>query len=207
MSEIVFNEDTHQYFVDGIEKPSVTTILSYITAGHYGSLNQAVLDRARMKGTAVHELCEMYDYGCCPDEVESEIAPYIIAYQTFLRDYKPEWLGIEKIGYCCYGDGFCGTIDRYGMIDDRLTIVDLKTNASPTKENYISVCCQTAAYAMILGDKGTAKRYGVYLKSNGDYRLFDCMEFEKKQGLNVYGLFRQCYELYNTIEKIKEKKK
>ena len=53
--EIEFDEEKHIYKVDGVEIPSVTSLLSYITAGHYGAINPGVLQQAALKGTLVHE--------------------------------------------------------------------------------------------------------------------------------------------------------
>lgn len=96
--QIDFNEEKHEYTVGGEVKPSVTEILGFITADHYGTINPSILDRAARRGSAVHECLEDIDYDMPPEEVPTEIYPYVVAYQTFLRDYKPEWYGIEQRG-------------------------------------------------------------------------------------------------------------
>lgn len=201
--KLEFKEDTHQYFKeDGTEVPSVTTILDYVTSRHYGSINQSVLERAKLRGTAVHEALEMMDYGA-EVEVESEILGFCKAYADFLNDYRPTWESIEKVAFSDNGDhSFCGTVDRAGKMNGKPCVLDIKTTSSPTKENYISVCAQTSAYAIALGIPN-AKRYALYLKSDGTYRLVDCEKYEDKHGFYGGYIFLKCLELYATIKGVK----
>ena len=183
--DIVFDEQTHTYLVDGKEVPSVTTILQPISSRAYSAVNPSVLEYARNRGTAIHEALEMYDLG---GEIEAspETAPYIKAYLDWYSIYRPKWTGVEQIVYHNI-DGYIGTLDRIGyLIGTELAIVDIKTS-QPTKEALVSVCCQTSAYAMaytqedyIRGSYLKIKRYGLFLKADGTYRFQDCKEYERK---------------------------
>lgn len=207
--KVEFREDTHEYFVDGVNVPSVTEVLSVLTGSHYGSINPAVLARAAAKGTAVHEACEMIDYGFPPDMVESEIAGYVEGYMAFLRDYKPQWERIEEIVVGEYlGDKFAGRLDRYGYIDGHPAVLDIKTTSNPNRMQYVSLCCQTAAYWLALDheEHDYPKRYGLYLKPNGDYRLFDCNDFAERLGLFDTALFEDCLLMNWAIRKIQNAK-
>ena len=203
---LTFKEETHQYFDEhGDEVPSVTTILNYLTADHYKSINPAVLARASAKGTAVHEMCEDIDLGI-EGQYESEIIGYGKGYVEFLRDYAPKWEAVEKTVFEPY-DRYCGRLDRLGVIDGYLTVVDIKTTSNPTKENYMSLCCQTSAYAFALERFGEPiKRYGLFLKPDGDYKLFDCEAYEKKYQFDSWQLFKNCLILYWDIKLIKDRK-
>lgn len=201
---IEFDEEKHIYKVDGVVVPGVTEILSPITAVGYSKVNPAVLEHAAMRGTLVHEWCEMYDYGCAEDVMPSELAGYCAAYAAFIRDYRPEWKLSEEI-VCDMKSMYAGRLDRYGVIDGVPSVVDIKTIASPTTRNYISVCCQTAAYGHATGND-SANRYALYLKPDGSYRLFDCMEYENKWNFNGLELFFGYYNLYNKIESIGRRK-
>lgn len=205
MVKLTFNEDTHRYFTDeGVEVPSVTTILNFLTADHYGSISPAILDRARAKGTAVHECTQLIDYGCDIEEISPEIVPYVRAYQTFLRDYRPNWEGIEQV--VSFGTDYCGTVDRYGTIGKRKVVVDIKTTSSPNKLNYMALCCQTNAYGRAISPLTDFDRYGLYLKSNGDYRFFSCKSFEEKQEFDSAELFTDCLALYQRIKRVEAHK-
>lgn len=204
--EIQFDEAKHEYSVNGKRIPGVTEILSPITADGYSKINPAVLEHAAMKGTLVHEWCEMFDYDCADEVIPAEIVPYCQAYADFIRDYRPRWEKIEEIVYNPYV-GYCGTLDRYGLIDGNESVVDIKTIASPSTKNNISVCCQTAAYAAAVSQTWVIERYALYLKPDATYRLLDCREYEKKHDFDGYEMFLDCYKLHEKINKIGRRKK
>lgn len=205
--DIEFIEKEHKYIdQEGNVIPSVTEILSMINTG-YDKINPAVLEHAAMKGTLVHEWCEEYDYGCEEEQVPSELEPYCRAYMDFCRDYKPEWTAIESVVYTNAlesGNGFAGTVDRIGRIDGKMSVVDIKTIASPSTKEHIKVCCQTAAYGMASNVWG--ERYALYLKPDGKYRLLNCREYEKENDFSGYSLFTALFALYTKINSIGRKK-
>ena len=196
---IELDEERHIYYVDGIEYPSVSEILEPLTAPHYKTISAETLRIAAERGRAIHEACEEIDYGLEP-EVPLEYEPYVRAYLDFKRDYKPEYLGIEMA--LAYKSVLCidpppgtmpaGTIDRYATVGKERWIVDLKTTASPTKINYLAYCIQTKLYEMLIvgnseeKEKPKLKRKILFLKKDGKYRLFDCEEWEAKNGINSY---------------------
>lgn len=210
--EIIFDEATHTYLVDGEEVPSVTTILQPLTSRGYGKINPSVLEYAANRGRAVHEALEIYDLGAEP-EVYPEIEGYIRAYLEWQSIYKPNWSGIEEVVYC-ESEGFIGTLDRVGTLNGTaLAIVDLKTS-TPTKEALVSVCVQTAAYAMAYTEQNKKpqefmeqiKRYGLFLKADGSYRLVDCDEYEDKYGFGAILVFYNLLTTYKSITRILETK-
>ena len=164
---------------------------------------------ASRRGTAVHEATELIDLGSMPDD-DPEIDGYVNAYLDFLLDYQPKWEYIEWVGhYKGDYDGleFCGTVDRAGRVGDEFWVLDIKTTASPTKENYIATCCQTTAYAMMLEANFSCDRKILYLKKDGSYRLVDCDEKEAELGFDSYYLFTNLCKTRNYIDCIKERKK
>ena len=211
MSDLMFDEVAHTYTMGGIEIPSVTTILSYIR-GDLSKLNRSVLDAAAERGKAVHAACEMMDYGGDPEYVPG-IEGYLTAYQRFLWDYTPEWVGIES-PVVSEGRTFAGTIDRWGFMrtdavhmDESPVVLDIKTIQSPTVETKIALCAQTAAYAEALGYYEGCRRFGLFLKRDGNYRLFDCDEFEDEKGFSGEQIFAKCLTLYRHIAFIKAQKR
>lgn len=128
MSKLIFYEADHSYEVDGVKLPSVSEILRFMSREIYSNATQFQLDHAADRGTRVHRACENIDrYGSC--EADNEIEPYVMAYIQFLKDKKPKWSLIET-SMCDLDWGYAGTIDRYGVIDARRVIVDIKTNSS-----------------------------------------------------------------------------
>lgn len=210
--EIVFDEAEHIYLVDGVEVPSVTTILQPLSNRAYSSVNSSVLEYARKRGTAVHEALEMYDLGG-GIEASPEIEGYIRAYLEWTSIYKPRWTDVESIVYS-KSNGYIGTLDRAGTLNGReFAIVDLKTS-TPSKEALVSVCCQTAAYAIAYTEHNgkplrfaeSIKRYGLFLKSDGTYRLVDCEEYENKYGFIGMLVFFNLLTIHKSITSILETK-
>ena len=207
--DLTLDERNHKYMdEEGNIIPSVTEILSMVSPEGYRNINPAVLEHAAQKGRMVHEWCEQYDYGCADEVVPAELEPYCRAYMDFIRDYKPQWSGIEQMVYCNTmptGNGFAGTVDRIGWIDGHDCIVDIKTIASPSTKDHVKVCCQTAAYSIASGLLN-AYRYALYLKPDGKYRLMECYEYEEENNFRGYFLFKDMYEIYTKINEIGRKK-
>lgn len=209
--EIQFDEEKHIYSFDGKVIPGVTEILSPITAGGYSKINPAVLEHAAAKGTLVHDWCEMYDYGSADEFMPTEVALYCEAYMEFIRDYVPIWEMIEEIVGWYNPKGveynYAGRLDRCGLIDGQRSILDIKTIASPSTKNHISACCQTAAYAYAVDNLGDWRRYVLYLKPDGTYKLMDCQEYEQKNNFRGWDLFYKLFNLHEEINRIGRRKK
>lgn len=170
--ELTFDPDTHTYCIDGKKVPSVTQICDLLTMQKYGA-GAALIRQAARRGSAVHEYCELIDYDAPPDEIEPELVGYVRAYLTFLRDYRPDWTHVEYPVYhsCLLYAGKC---DRRGIIDGKITIVDLKTTSSMDRPAKISLACQLAGYnlaALNMGMPVAEQLMGVQLKRDGTYTV------------------------------------
>ena len=187
--KIDFDEEKHEYSVGGAKIPSVSEILAPLSAERYGELNPWMVKAAAARGTAVHEACELIDYGADPEE-DAEIDGYLVAYQSFLLDHDVSWQDIEKIVCYIRAAGelplFCGTVDRYGMVDGRNAVVDLKTYASLSTDAQLTASCQTTLYADAIESRGgeIEARYILHLRKDGTYRLVDLGEWDNKHGFN-----------------------
>lgn len=192
---IDFDEEKHEYSVGGVKVPSVSEILAPLSAERYRDLNPSMLAQAAERGRAVHEATEAIDYGLDP-EIDPEIGGYVKAYFDFIRDYRPEWEKIESVvGYYRHKDElplFCGTVDRFGRIDGKPSVVDIKTYASVTTDSQLSASCQTKLYADAIeselaekSEYGIIGRYLLHLKKDGTYRLIDLWEFDRTHGFNA----------------------
>ena len=209
MSNIEFDEKKHQYKVNGKVVPSVTEILEHITAPGYGKVNPSILDEAKERGTAVHELTEEIDLGFPPEYIDPAIEGYALAYLKFLEDYDVEWDYIEHQFYEPKM-GFCGTIDRVGKIDGADAVLDIKTTSAPSADQKIAVCIQTAAYASAMCGRGyfhdEYETYALYLHNDGSYELFDCFQYQKDRAFVAYGIFEELCKLHNEIASIKKRR-
>ena len=163
MTGLVFDPERHAYILDGRVIPSVTQILTA-----EGIINgQWYTEDGRRRGGHVHLALRYLDEGRLDeDSVTDEVRPYLEAWGRFLSETGFICLQIEQ-PFADRNLGFAGTPDRVGWMDGdkTLSIIDIKTGAPEPWH-----ALQTAAYAVGLG-KRTARRWSVYLRPNGAYRL------------------------------------
>lgn len=200
-SRVQFDEATHTYTLDGKELPSVTHIIRYLAVDKANSADHNMALIARERGSTVHEATVMYDHsGEIPDDFPAEYAPYLEAYVQFCRDYHPKWELIEhQMGNTTLG--FAGTLDRFGVIDDKLCILDIKTSY---KVDIPSLSAQLTAYHDLLLNEqferlenANIRHLGLQLMRTGKYRLYET-DCEKGRDL-----FYSCRRIYKTTEQMK----
>ena len=185
---VLFEESAHAYKVDGISLPSVTEICRFLSYDQAAGAKPWLRDEAANRGSRVHAWCAVYDYEGETPETEPDVQPYLEAYVGFLRDYNPAWdliehpMGSERLG-------FAGTLDRYGMIDGKPCLLDIKTGSRMHKA---PLSAQLAGYALLLQEEGRPleKGYGLHLDKRGCYDLVEiipdealfscCMQIDKK---------------------------
>lgn len=156
---IEFIEDTHQYFVDGKELPSVTTILHSLN--DFSFVDKDLLERAAKFGNAVHKATELYDQNSLDfDQLDPNLLPYVEAWDMFLHDYKPEILSCEQRVASMYG--YAGTLDRYVAIDGQRIIIDIKSGTVVPK--YTGLQLSAYSQAVVEGGGKVDKRYVIHLQ-------------------------------------------
>lgn len=134
MSENYYDEEKHRYYVDGVEKPSVTEIAKPISAERLNAIQMVMVERARERGRRCHELFEQYLLlgEIDPEEIETEYFPYVQQFVLWSKAYRPKVLFTEKK---LYGDEFCGTADLICVIDGKLIVVDYKVTSAIDKKS------------------------------------------------------------------------
>ena len=193
MQKITFDAENHQYYIGGVEVPSVTTVcrfLAYDQKSDKPWLARVAADR----GTRVHAACAAIDYGIDPEETE-DIAGYLKAYRRFLKDYRPDWEGIEyTTGSACLG--MAGTIDRFGTLyDGRTCILDIKTGS---QLHDAPLRAQMTGYQWLLPPYFTAKYlYALQLSKDGTYQLREVRPDDE--------LLSACIFINNAVERKKAK--
>ena len=152
--KLVYIEETHDYFYDGIKVPSVTEIAKPISFERLNELPNGVVEQARQRGTAVHAYAE--EYLLCGeldwDRIEPQYLPYVENFVNWARTYKPKVLYTEYRMGC---EEFAGTTDLICEIDGYITIVDYKTSSAVDKK---SLSVQLEGYDRL------AKKYGIFAK-------------------------------------------
>ena len=173
MAKIILDENVHQYTVDGEEVPSVSELTRFISREIYGDVVQSTLDAAADRGTRVHKGAEALDkFGTV--EIEDELLPYLQAYVSFVKEHKPEW---EKIEWPVNnGMLYAGTIDRYGILDTKRSIVDIKTTSRISPGHRVLYTAAQNLYRMAIeGDHPVEQIVILQLKKDGTYK---CIELE-----------------------------
>ena len=193
---MTFNSDKHEYEVDGELMPSVSEIIRFISREVYGDVTQYVLDNAADRGTRVHNATQMLDV-VHDVECDEDIVPYVQAYVDFLKKYNPKWDLIEHSFYnpeCKY----CGTIDRYGELEGKKTIVDIKTSSSIQK---VLHGAQLNLYRMglVANGYGVERTIILQLTKDGKYKIVD---EEQDDEIAI-----ACLTLHNALKKKPRKKK
>lgn len=183
-----FVPETHKYYLDGEEIPSVTTVLSPLYRGPKAS--SAVLKRAANVGTTAHALTEADDRNWPSDPPSIPDLTYSRRVRNIGR--RMAWLDWRRAtGFTptsieqrlASPHGFAGTIDRIGYLrGGRTAIVDIKTGRVSAYARL-----QVAAYAMMARENGLLtgwppERIIVQIGENGrwrSHRFFEHDEDEK----------------------------
>ena len=167
MAQLLFFDEGHKYTLDGEELPSVSQLTRFISREIYGEVGQFNLDRAAERGTAVHKATELLDkYGTA--EIDEDISPYLKAYIAFRKEHKCDW---QKIEYATHHPDnlYAGTLDRVGMVDGKLAILDIKTSSTIQKPLYTA---QLNLYRKML--PGPIEQLIIlHLRKDGTYKLID----------------------------------
>lgn len=184
MHDLKFDAGEHKYFVDGVEIPSVTKILSPIQ--DFSMVPHDVLARAAEFGINVHKACELYDKGTLDESsLDENLVPHLGGWKAFLSatGFKPEM--IEKKVYCDKYK-YAGTLDRTGVFGGRKTLdlVDIKTGSIISGAGP-----QTSAYENAISEK-ISRRFVVVLLP----WTFKLLRLSNKADFNI---FLSCLNIYN----------
>lgn len=170
MAQLLFFDQGHRYTIDGRELPSVSQLCRFLSREIYGDVNQFTLDAAASRGTKVHKATEALDlYGKV--DVDDDILPYLKAYLKFRREHDVKW---EKVEHATYHpeDGYAGTIDRYGSVDSKRAIVDIKTTYTIHKP-LCAASLNLYRRAMEAHSFEVDTLYILHLKKDETYRLVE----------------------------------
>ena len=155
-----YNDETHQYFLDGTELTSVTKLLTECGIIDTRFFSKGGADNGRRR----HKVTELYDQGKLKwEEVLAEDIPYLEAWIQFKEDYEVKIQFIEQQMYHELLD-YAGTIDRLADIKGEPTVIDIKTGAKNKATEL-----QLILYGLMVEPKPNLMI--VYLKKNGKYKV------------------------------------
>lgn len=195
MPALEFNQDKHEYKLDGVVVPSVTSVIKFLD--DYSGVPQDVMQYTSVRGRAVHLATALDDQDNLDyATVDDVVFPYLDAWRSFRRDtgFKPTH--IERFVYSTKYK-YAGTLDRIGTIGTTRSstvkcLIDIKTcavvmpSAGPQTAAYL-----TAANECLDVSSKTMLRYVVQLRNDGSYVL------HRKPSALDSGIFFSALRLHN----------
>lgn len=162
---LMFDEEPHEYWLNGFRVPSVTQVLA---ARKLYKGDEWWKEEHRVRGIAVHVATQLEDED---DLDETTLAPELAGYLDAWRKFKAERrYAIELIEerLASVSLGYAGTIDRWGRLDGKTALVDIKTGGWQA-----AYALQIAAYRAMLAEHGVMSEIAVCvtLQADGSYHL------------------------------------
>jgi len=176
MPDFRFDEDEHQYTLDGEVLVGVSETLVDVGLMDYYPPNPFYLER----GIAVHEACNLYLFGRLDEEsVDPIVKPHLEGFKAFLSQhaftpdewlcevpqYHPDWL-------------YAGRPDLVGRLNGRRAVIDIQSGGLGK-----SKAIQTAAYAEFPNLQPIDARFGLSLPTDGSYKL---VEFKERSDFDIW---------------------
>lgn len=149
-----YDDESHTYIADGVIVPSVTQVLDVKFGGKYASVNPATLNRAAIRGTAIHKAIEDY----CKGDEELLGTKEVRNFRFLQRHYNFEVIENETpIVITKEGNPIvAGRLDLVLGIHGITALADIKTVSTLDKE-YL-------AYQLNLYRIGYMQSYGAEIK-------------------------------------------
>jgi hypothetical protein len=162
MDGLIFKPETHQYFLGGVQLPSVTGVIA--DTGLYGNTSYFT-DYSRDRGSFVHQIVQWHLSGELDEEtIDPVLRPYFDAWLRFESESKYISDSCEEaLASTTYR--YAGTIDHIGHLNGHFCIIDVKSGAL-----HPATALQLAGYENLLKARG-AKRFSLELKADGKYKL------------------------------------
>ena len=158
-----YNDDLHEYSLDGVILPSVTTLIK-----DCGIINTTFFTgQGADNGTRRHLLTELYDKDTLNWEtIVDEDLPYLEAWIKAKEELGIDVQAIEQKMYhpVLY---FAGCVDRLALVKGVPTVIDLKTGAKAKWHEL-----QLILYGlMCIHDDVKPNLMTIYLKKTGKYSM------------------------------------
>jgi len=162
----IFQEEGHQYLIDGVYVPSVTQVVEQLH-NFTGPPATAAMER----GTLIHKACELLILGVLDwTTVDNSIRPEVTTFAAWWgsANFKP--LIVEGVvGSKQYQ--FAGRLDLFGVWKTGLALIDFKTGNEYPAYRFQTAGLEIALKEMIDGPfpdyaKPPIQRYCLYLKGD-----------------------------------------
>ena len=194
MMQLTFIEVTHQYILDGLELPSVTTVIGG-AFNMYKDVSPELLKRAGDFGRAVHRMCELELNNSLDDDfLDSALAPYLAGFKGALSTLPVNNSYTIEKPMCCPSLRFAGTPDIFiePSTVSKGRIIDIKTRPY----NATTDPLQLAAYDRLCGgDGGSYDHYVLEIMPN-DFKFVKCNHPQ------AWGVFKELLDYHHRTKEI-----
>lgn len=161
-----FTRDTHTYTVAQTPVPAVGVITRW---AHGAPPNPFLTEASRARGTAVHAATLALDLGGAASQIlealDPACQPFFAAYCAFRLGCQLKWYMLEQPAVH-RRLRYAGTPDRVGILNYTAAILEIKTG-----EVYPWHGIQTAGQDLLVTRRGKRRRFVVYLRADGTFRL------------------------------------
>lgn len=178
-SQVVFDSANHTYTLNGKQLSGITSLLDrQLFQDKYIDVPEDMLERARKRGTYIHQCCELVDDGFPVDSEEANNYKRLIEKNNLLFE-KSEYLVSDNQHYA-------SSIDKVYRLDDcTFILADIKTTYRLNKE-YVMWQLSIYAYLFELQNPGAKvdSLFAIWLRGE-NYQLvkIDRLPDEKVKSL------------------------
>ncbi len=189
---VEFIEEGHIYLIDGVIVPSVSELLHFIFPNKYANIDEKILNSKANYGSIVHKAIECYEQKETLPELDLNQEFSLNQYVKIKSKNNLKVQAQELMIY--YKKLYAGRLDMIAIVNDALSLLDIKTTATLDKE-YLSwqLSFYELAYMSMYGTPQFEKLYAIWLPKK-DYGQL--VEIERKP-LN---------ELLRVIKEFNERK-
>lgn len=202
MSDIVFNESNHTYTVGGKPVPGVTGIMQPYIGADFSFVDPAVLAAAADLGTRAHAMIHLEATGRLVfNQLDFDVIEYYDSWMEFKEKSGFRVIHSEKRVYS-KKHGYCGTLDLFGELNDRLILPDIKrvtslaSSTGPQTAGYLEALLEEHP-EYIVGKK-VPDRAALQLKPKGKWQLVPLNDPDD------FKVFLSCLNIRNHINKGKK---
>lgn len=155
-SSVIFNEDTHEYFIGDKRLNGITGVISkYINPSKYAFVPESILAKAASRGTLIHKLCEAYVNGTLDNPFPPiEVTNFINLCNQY-KFVRTEYLVSDN-------ENYASSID---LISDNNDLFDIKTNLKLDTER---LKWQLSIYAYLFELQNPKRKagnlYGIHIR-------------------------------------------
>ena len=168
MDDITFNAEEHKYYVKGLEIPHVTGILEAAgLTGRPPGISDDVWGRSGRFGLAVHEACRFHDIETLNvATLDKALVPWLAGWVKFKHDFGIEVFQAVEVKLYSKRWGFAGRMDREHPINNKATLVDIKTPTLKKRATGVQLAAYQIAWEEMTKKK-IKQRWAIHLKEDG----------------------------------------